>query len=182
MNTATIIKLFALWLNEGNADSGNHGHSGRPGKVGGSERDGAPARIPNAEIIKPTTYSGNGIVFETGKPVKFTYIRNTVPAPKIQGDPYDQKIEPSGRFMLQKTFEGSAGSGWEEGSIEFTSPLVIEHVATKGADGWKQRLSSAYKGKTGKALSKAIAADGYDGIVTVEKDGTSEIVDLTNLR
>lgn len=40
MNVATLVKMFVLWKNEGNADSGNHGHSGRPGEVGGSSRKG----------------------------------------------------------------------------------------------------------------------------------------------
>jgi hypothetical protein len=40
-------------------------------------------------------------------------------------------------------------------------------------------LSKQYGGKTGKELSRAIANDGYDGIVTLKDGETSEIVDLS---
>lgn len=71
------------------------------------------------------------------------------------------------------------------GTITFNHPLVIPAKTGKdeypiyGDTSWKMNLSKKYQ-KKGKALSKTIAQAGYDGIVTVRKDGkgTGEIVDL----
>lgn len=55
-------------------------------------------------------------------------------------------------------------------------------VETGGYDrtSWKARLSEEYGGLTGDKLSKAIAADGYDGIVTIDAaKNPSEIVDIS---
>ena len=56
-----------------------------------------------------------------------------------------------------------------------------------GDKSWKRRLFDAYNGLKGKALSKAIAKDGYDGVITVstykgKPVETSEIVDLRMFR
>lgn len=83
-------------------------------------------------------------------------------------------LDPNGRFIIHD--EGGLGaapdSRWIKGSAEFQNPLIIEW------DGWKERLSSAYGGATGRKLTELLKKDGYDGIVTFDKYGPSEIVDL----
>jgi hypothetical protein len=82
-------------------------------------------------------------------------------------------------------------SQWEHGDITFQNPLVIRLTSDPdtiyGEKGWKAALSRAYGGKTGIELSRAIVADGHDGVVTVwvqdgEPSETREIVDLSGLR
>lgn len=126
---------------------------------------------------------------QPGKP--FKYIRNTQSAKHftkhLQDDPYGQKVEPHGRYMQATTLDHPPQKGWEQGEHTFHNPLYI-HWGSGGYkhdDNWKNVLHSHYK-KKGRALSKAIIKDGYDGIVTVGKHGnnhhTSEIVDLTSFK
>jgi hypothetical protein len=127
--------------------------------------------------------------FETGRPVKFRYMRSTERAPFL-GSRFGQDIEPAGRYLLEDDHGAHEHpqDGWEYGWVEFDSPLVIPFTAAPdephyGPAGWKATLSRAYGGKTGRALTKAIRADGYDSIVTVWLQGgrpsyTKEIVDL----
>ncbi len=124
----------------------------------------------------------------TGKPAT---MKVTHRAQKTQhfGATYGQDIEPAGRYVVHG-HHGTQGSSVEPGGhrvhtthdeVHFKKPLVLKHGGTGGEQGmWKRSLSDAYGGKTGKALSRAIAADGYDAIVTADKYGTSEIVDLTS--
>jgi len=128
--------------------------------------------------------------FQTGKPIDFHYIRGTEPAPDF-GKTFQQHIEPAGRYM---TFDNEPdhveeSSFWEKGKINFANPLVIAFNTVPDNtlyddDNWKMRLHKAYGGLKGLELSKAIIADGHDGIVTVyiDLDGkpryTKEIVDL----
>ena len=142
---------------------------------------GRALALPHAET------SEYGSSFRTGKSVEFSFIRNTEQAPDMGGR-FGQGVEPTGgRFMLAEPPDNILPPGWERGTVEFRSPLVIKDVLSEGDQlygptGWKQQLSDAYDGKTGDELSEAIAADGYDGIVTVMADGsTSEIVDLTGI-
>jgi hypothetical protein len=131
--------------------------------------------------------------FETGVPVTFEFLRNTEPAPRPgPQDQFQQRIEPAGRFMIvneQATPENLV-DGWELGEITFENPLVLEFNTTGepyyDETSWKARLAERY-GKTGMALTKALFADGYDGIVTVhvmreagreEPFHTKEIVSL----
>lgn len=130
--------------------------------------------------------------FVTGEPVSFQFMRNTVPAPKLTNNQFGQKEEPAGRFLLVRdsTFEADKSPGWEEGEIRFAKPLVLAWGLTEDTrytdpDNWKQSLSAAYGGKKGVALTKALLADGFDGIVTICAASrkvpayVSEIVDLT---
>jgi hypothetical protein len=127
-----------------------------------------------------------GKLFKTGVPVKFTFVRNTESSPNF-GATYGQDIEPAGRYMLHNEDPGDT-PGWVSGSIKFNSPLVLKLTmggSAYGPQGWKARLSKYYGGEKGKALSKAIRRDGYDGIVTIDDGkfrGTAEIVDLTQHR
>lgn len=131
--------------------------------------------------------------FTTGKPVTFTFIRNTESAPKKKtgADDYQQEIEPSGRYMLHdaagSAANGTLPKGWISGEVSFNSPLVLkvntdESGAIYSDTSWKAYLTTQFHGLKGKRLSTAIAKAGYDGIVTVDKYGTSEIVDLTHLK
>lgn len=134
-----------------------------------------------------------GVHFKTGQEVTFPTLRNTASAPKrMKGvpDQFQQDIEPAGRYLLHDSAgSGAAGKvspGWQSGTLTFKNPLVMKlNSGTTGgtydADSWKSNLSKMFGGKTGKALSRAVAKAGHDGIVTVDKYGTSEIVDLTYL-
>jgi hypothetical protein len=128
--------------------------------------------------------------FETGRPVRFRYMHNTESAPYL-GARYGQDIEPHGTYLLEDEAEGWKHPlpGWEYGWVEFRNPLVLSFTLEPDEDhygphGWKQRLVDEY-GKKGKALTKALRRDGYDGVVTYwDQPGhgpsyTKEIVDLT---
>jgi len=120
--------------------------------------------------------------FETGVPVTFRFVRNTERSPKITGaDPYAQKIEPHGRFMLHQEDPGTLPSRWETGIISFKCPLVLrlslDPDKIYGETGWKARLVAATK-KKGKPLTCLLRKLGFDGVVTVSEDDTREIVDL----
>jgi len=118
-------------------------------------------------ITVKAPWSNDTYRFKTGKPVEFIYIRNTEKAPHM-GNMFDQDIEPTGRYMLVKTWDGAPLPGWEMGTQHFRNPLVIEYVNTRGERGWKQRLSRYYGGRKKRWLAKAIMSDGHDGIVTVD--------------
>jgi hypothetical protein len=132
-----------------------------------------------------TTGRAFGYEFVTGQPVTFTYRRNTESATGIHGKPkkgdrFGRHLEPSGEYMIVSSNAEDPGiKNWIAGEKTFQSPLVIETPSGEPV-GWKEKLSKAYGGKTGKKLSLAIIADGFDGIVTVaDQGGVGEIVDLT---
>lgn len=142
--------------------------------VGGQQFDQAPANpVPADEMAE----SGD---FKTGKTVTFNFVHNTESATKLfgkpkKGDRHKRDIEPSGRYV---TAVGDLANTPDDkrfvkGSLTFVNPLVIK------GDNWKQVLFDHYK-KRGKELSKALIADGYDGVVTIDKYGPSEILDLTS--
>ena len=129
-----------------------------------------------------------GVKFKTEVPVKIRFLRFTSKAPApMPGDPYQQLIEPAGRYLIHNPDPGDLPAGWEKGVVVFQRPLVIwfNENPNAGYDSfsWKRQLETHYK-KRGRALSRAIAKDGYDGIVTVmpEVNDTREIVDLTWLK
>lgn len=118
--------------------------------------------------------------FATGKPVTFDFSHNTESATALfgkpkKGDRFKRDLEPSGRYVIQVPDAAAVGAenGRVSGKLTFNNPLVL-NVET-----WKDDLFNHYK-KRGKALSKALIADGFDGVVTIDgKYGTSEILDLT---
>jgi hypothetical protein len=121
----------------------------------------------------------------SGEPVTFNYARNNTPAFRA-GATFQQDIEPAGRYLSPVSKEATnAIPSLEYGEIAFKSPLVLEWRGY-GEDGWKKRLSARFGGKKGKVLSKAIAAAGYDGIITVSptRGGqyATETVDLRMFR
>lgn len=117
-------------------------------------------------------------------PMELSFIRNPVSSTEhVSGAEFGQDIEPSGRYVTQSA--GVVPDGWQSGTVTFQKPLHMDWGASGSyveEDNWKQRLSAHYGGKTGKALSTAVRTDGYDAIVTHDKYGTSEIVDLTNVQ
>lgn len=135
-------------------------------------------------------FSGELVTFVTGRPVTFTYVRNTEPSPYF-GPQFQQHIEPAGRYMQLAPPGAIAPPGWELGAVHFRSPLVIPLSTDPGSlyteASWKAALHRHY-GEVGEALSEAITGDGHDAVVTVllDADGdpleTAEIVDLTMFR
>jgi len=132
--------------------------------------------------ITELTGQGDVDLIETGKPVSFHFIHNTESATEIfgkpkKGAPFGREFEPSARFVniaSKKTSDKASGQ-FIGGKLTFRNPLVVPNDDLK----WKETLSKKYDGKTGKALSKALIADGYDGVITTEENHISETVDLT---
>lgn len=115
--------------------------------------------------------------FKTGQPVTFSFIHNTDSATALfgkpkKGDRFQRDLEPSGRYVVAGEPYANMPAKLTTGKLTFQNPLVIK------AENWKQALFDHY-GKRGKRLSEALIADGYDGVVTVDSYGTSEILDLT---
>lgn len=125
-----------------------------------------------------------GTVFETGRPVRFRFVRNTEKSPYM-GERFGQDVEPRGRYLLHNPDPGDLPRKWEAGEVEFQKPLVLKMVSggrdepIYGPQGWKARLSRSFGGRKGKWLSCHLRKLGYDGIVTCDGDAyTREIVDL----
>ena len=138
------------------------------------------------QFLVETAYH-KSLDIQPGKP--FTYIRNTKSAKKnfkhISKERFGQHIEPHGRYMNATTLDHAekAHKDFETGTHIFQNPLYIDWGGGyEDKTNWKHVLHQKYK-KKGKALSKAIVKDGYDGIVTVGyhngQPHTSEAVDLT---
>ena len=66
----------------------------------------------------------------------------------------------------------------EVGKISFKNPLVLDHISTD-SHGWKKNLSDMFGGHTGKKLSDKVKNAGHDGIITMDKYGPSETVNLS---
>jgi hypothetical protein len=115
------------------------------------------------------------VPYKTGKPATINYARNTEGARNF----VKYKEVVPGRYMIESEPDAKPiDSRWERGTVQFKNPLVVDF-----ADGqWKQNLSQQYGGKTGTKLSNAVRENGYDGIITRDRYGTSEIVDLSNAK
>ena len=102
-------------------------------------------------------------------------IKHNFGKPKA-GAKFGREFEPSGRYVIINDDTTRNNKGYEYGETTFINPLVVDNDGLE----WKKTLSEKYGGLTGKELSKAVIADGYDGIITTESDRyISEIVDLT---
>lgn len=185
------------------SDSDNPRHVGRPDFSGIDSRvHGLYAWMNrNCKFLRATkdktkkndlghaSWANKDIVFETNVPVEFPFVHMVQETPKM-GDMFQQHIDPAGRYMTYNETGQTPAIKTDRmeaqyGMAKFENPLVI--VFNTGDEfgynehSWKARLNEHY-GKSGKALSRAIAADGYDGIVTVRHDVdppvVSEIVDL----
>lgn len=127
-----------------------------------------------------------GTKFKTGESVTFWYVHNPQSATKLlgkpkKGDRYLRDFEPSAKYVTPLDREPEdRQDGYEYGQLTFNNPLVIENDGM----GWKPQLSKAFGGKTGKRLSAAVIAAGYDGIVTVDQTRggkyATETIDLTS--
>ena len=107
--------------------------------------------------------------------VVMRYIRNNNGLRQHAGPgDFDQAVEPWGRYMSEDSAPDSAlQPGWERGSVTFANPLRLPH----DDGGWKKALADQY-GATGKGLSQALLDAGHDGVITHDKYGTGEIVDI----
>jgi hypothetical protein len=113
----------------------------------------------------------------THRPIQLEFYKNTAKAPFL-GDRFGQTIEPAGEYIGTGADASIQLPGFVYGTISFKKPLYIEYKTT-GMDGWKKDVSEKY-GKTGKALSKAIIKDGFDGIITIDSE-SNEIREIVNL-
>lgn len=116
------------------------------------------------------------------EPMTLSWLHNDTPSTQQHADPtaYGRDVEPAGRYLIDS---GGAvpRQGWSAGESTFHSPLHLDFGGGyEHPSNWKRRLSQNYGGKTGHELSQAVRDDGYDAIVTHDKYGTSEIVDLTH--
>jgi len=128
-----------------------------------------------------------GAHFETGRPVTFPFTRGTVSSKKFGklimkqiGMNFQTDIEPAGRYMLHDYDPKKEPlPNWEKGTVTFKHPLVLVWSESGRYDetSWKANLYNVF-GKKGKALSRVLKQKGYDGIVTVNKNSTSEIIEL----
>jgi hypothetical protein len=126
-----------------------------------------------------TTLTIKGLTFKSGVPVKFRYMRYGGETPYL-GSRFDQDIKPTGKYLLlddSRAYEYPVFD-WEYGIIELKCPLVIEFIATRGPNGWKQRLSEHFKGSVKKRLTNKLIRKGYDAVITIdsEKEEVKEIV------
>lgn len=127
-----------------------------------------------------TVYKGNKL--STGIPTSVSYLRRKEKAPNF-GARFGQDIEPHGQYVSPIDSEDhhlarEQPDKYETGTVHFKNPLVIKSDEDDPTVGWKRKLSAAYGGKKKHHLSKAIAKDGYDGIITTTKYGPSETVNL----
>lgn len=114
-----------------------------------------------------------GTTVRTAK-ANFPYLRNNGGMRDVEG--FGQEHEPWGRYMSPDNDEHHLPlqKGWERGNATFENPLYVPH--NYGA--WKQELSDANGGLTGHDLSDALLAKGHDGVITHDKYGLGEIVDI----
>jgi hypothetical protein len=137
-----------------------------------NQGDAAPRKIQESDAA----------TIKTGEPVTFKFSHNTESATKMFGKPkkdsqFGRYYEPSGRYVSIVSGDYQSKSpNIITGELTLRNPLVVDNNSLK----WKENLSKKYDGKRGKALSNAVIADGYDGIITTEGDRyISEIVDFT---
>lgn len=120
------------------------------------------------------------VTLRTGQRAFLPLLHNTAPTPRIPGDPYGPAIEPAGTYWILHEAGVVPAPGWIADRRALVAPLVIRHGTTPGPpEGWKARLSQAFEGRRGAALSRALRAAGVDAVITVEDNReTAEIVEL----
>lgn len=161
--------------------------------LAGSRR-GSRANLSSLDLVEYVELPAFGrqpVRWATGAPVIFDYSHNTEPSP-YYGARYGQDLEPAGRYVVTYTLDPKHRlPGHHYGTIRFVNPVVLASVwpvegQYGGAEGWKHKLSAAFGGKRGLALTRALITAGYDGIVTITLPGAhssqgpylSEIVEL----
>jgi GNAT superfamily N-acetyltransferase len=128
-----------------------------------------------ADAAKSVPYGGSDPSnINAIRPIAVTmpYIRNNSGMRQYAPNGYGQEHEPWGRYM--SPHGGHVPEGWEQGEVDFTNPLHVEH---NGGE-WKQQLSEQHGGATGKALSQALLAKGHDAVITHDRHSIGEMVDL----
>jgi hypothetical protein len=108
--------------------------------------------------------------------IEVPYMRNNNGMRKYYGpDDFEQNTEPWGRYMSHDSDQHvPLQPGWERGTVSFDNPLMVPHEY----GGWKQNLSQEFGGATGRQLSQALLDKGHDGIITHDKYGIGEVVDI----
>lgn len=144
----------------------------------GLQVTGAPIVGEGLEQAQRVTESDIDVV-ETSKPVTFYYAHNKESATEIFGvpdkeSPYGRGFEPSGQYVTMVPSLREDQGNMEYGELTLRNPLVVPNDSLK----WKETLSQKYDGKTGKELSLALIADGYDGVITTEESYISEVLNL----
>ena len=140
----------------------------------GGTPDPAPTAAPDG-IIDASTVT-------TGEPVRLGWAHRTQNTGNA-GRQYGQDVEPAGRYLSARergdTFDSDPNV--QTGVTEFANPLVLEFGGGYTEDSnWKRQLSEQYNGLTGAELSQAVRNDGHDVIITRDRYGFSEVVDLTS--
>lgn len=142
----------------------------------------------------PIEHTLNGQKIATGTPIKVPYVRNIskTKTPNY-GSRFGQDIEPHGTYITpldrlphvdhdkELATVSKSRDTQEYGEVHFKNPIVIRSDDNDPTVGWKKRLHQHY-GKKGRALSKAIIKHGHDGIITVNKYGPSETVNLQSFK
>lgn len=137
-----------------------------------------------SEYRKEIKESNNSEV-KTGNPISLFYSRNLDSSKNHKipsGMDVGRHLEPHGEYMnVDHKPLKAMGSNWEAGSIHFKNPIVLDHKSTD-SKGWKKDLSVMHDGKTGKALSTHLKNLGHDGIITKDKYGLNETVNLAGIK
>jgi hypothetical protein len=129
------------------------------------------------------TVKEHGVTFKTGKAVTFNFTRNTESSAKFKiNQDFQQNIEPAGRYITHDYLPNEKPMPqWIKGKVSFKNPLVIKFNLQGNTayddHSWKTVLYQHFNKKK-KSLTNAIKKLGHDGIVTVDKYGTSEIIEL----
>lgn len=150
----------------------------------------AAAPAPSAPIVDaapsgPPAYYDPATAPEGPATLNWLRRKGTSTAHGNFGATFGQDVEPAGRYVTQGTMQPHLDAKeWDSGVVTFENPLRLPFGTDDytSPDNWKRKLSAQYGGKTGKALSQAIRADGHDAIVTWDKYGTSEIVDISTIK
>lgn len=142
------------------------------------------------ELLGLTQAEQYGWSFATGAPVRFRYARLPGGAPPPdRGDRFQQRIEPSGKYVIVVPEHQEVAPPWESGWMRLQKPLVLSfnHPVPPGVSpssvfgydetSWKARLHKAF-GASGAELSRIIQSGGYDGIVTTVGNDVREVVSL----
>lgn len=95
-------------------------------------------------LAHPAPVVEHGVIFQTGVPVTFDYLRRTAPAPYL-GEEYQQDIEPGGQYMTHRSPHATPTKGIEFGTVRAECPLVVtanRHDPLDGYDehSWKMAL------------------------------------------
>jgi murein DD-endopeptidase MepM/ murein hydrolase activator NlpD len=132
------------------------------------------AKVAPGAVLRDLDIVDQGVRFETGVPVTFKYAHNTEPTPNM-GSRFQQDIEPAGFYVIHQP-NPHGTPGWQYGTCTLNNPLVLPFGTGFNETSWKAELHRRYK-KKGRALSRALRKEGFDGVVTTNGE-TKEIVVL----